>query len=63
MIITKSLTTIRQKNTVDSIKAIRRSKELGVSIYFEKEHIDSLSEKSELMLSILSSLAQGESIG
>jgi len=60
MIITKSLTRFA-RNTVDSIEAIRRLKELGVTVYFEKEHIDSLSEKSELMLTILSSLAQGES--
>lgn len=60
MIITKSLTRFA-RNTVDSIEAIRRLKALGVAVYFEKEHIDSLSEKSELMLTILSSLAQGES--
>ncbi|MEA5024549.1 hypothetical protein SDC9_20770 [bioreactor metagenome] len=60
MIITKSLTRFA-RNTVDSIQAIRRLKELGISVYFEKEHIDSLSEKSEMMLTILSSLAQGES--
>lgn len=59
MIITKSLTRFA-RNTVDSIQAIRRLKELGVAVYFEKEHINSLSEKSELMLTILSSLAQGE---
>ena len=60
IIITKSLTRFA-RNTVDSIEAIRRLKALGVAVYFEKEHIDSLSEKSELMLTILSSLAQGES--
>jgi DNA invertase Pin-like site-specific DNA recombinase len=60
MIITKSLTRFA-RNTVDSIQALRRLKEFGVSVYFEKEHIDSLSEKSEMMLTILSSLAQGES--
>jgi len=60
MIITKSLTRFA-RNTVDSIEAIRRLKALDVAVYFEKEHIDSLSEKSELMLTILSSLAQGES--
>ncbi|AGL02845.1 recombinase family protein [Desulfoscipio gibsoniae] len=59
MIITKSVTRFA-RNTVDSIEAIRRLKQLGVSVYFEKEHIDSLAEKSELMLTILSSLAQGE---
>lgn len=60
MIITKSVTRFA-RNTVDSIQAIRRLKELGVAAFFEKESINSLSEKSEQMLTILSSLAQGES--
>jgi DNA invertase Pin-like site-specific DNA recombinase len=59
MVITKSVTRFA-RNTVDSIQAIRRLKELGIAVYFEKEHINSLSEKSEQMLTILSSLAQGE---
>ncbi|ACV62388.1 Resolvase domain protein [Desulfofarcimen acetoxidans DSM 771] len=59
MIITKSVTRFA-RNTVDSIQAIRRLKELGVAVFFEKENINSLSEKSEQMLTILSSLAQGE---
>ncbi len=60
MIITKSVTRFA-RNTVDSIKAIRKLKELGIGIYFEKENISTLSEKSEMLLTILSSLAQGES--
>jgi DNA invertase Pin-like site-specific DNA recombinase len=60
MVITKSVTRFA-RNTVDSIQAIRRLKELGIAVFFEKEHINSLSEKSEQMLTILSSLAQGES--
>lgn len=60
MIITKSVTRFA-RNTVDSIQAIRKLKELGIAVFFEKEHINSLSEKSEQMLTILSSLAQGES--
>lgn len=59
MIITKSVTRFA-RNTVDSIQAIRRLKELGITVYFEKEHINTLSEKSEQLLTILSSLAQGE---
>lgn len=60
MVITKSVTRFA-RNTVDSIQAIRRLKELGIAVFFEKEHINSLSEKREQMLTILSSLAQGES--
>ena len=60
MIITKSVTRFA-RNTVDSIKAIRKLKLLGIGVYFEKEHINTLSEKSEQMLTILSSIAQTES--
>lgn len=62
MIITKSVTRFA-RNTVDSIQAIRKLKALSIAVYFEKEHINTLSEKSEQMLTILSSLAQGESEG
>lgn len=60
IIITKSVTRFA-RNTVDSIKAIRKLKALGVTVYFEKENINTMSEQSEQMLTILSSLAQGES--
>jgi len=59
MIITKSVARFA-RNTVDSIEAIRKLKALGIGVYFEKEHINTLSEKSEQMITILSSLAQGE---
>ena len=60
MIITKSVTRFA-RNTVDSIEAIRKLKLLGIGVYFEKENINTLSEKSEMLLTILSSIAQGES--
>jgi DNA invertase Pin-like site-specific DNA recombinase len=60
LILTKSVTRFA-RNTVDSIKAIRKLKQLGIGVYFEKERVDSLSEKSEQLLTILSSIAQGES--
>ena len=59
-IITKSVTRFA-RNTVDSIQAIRELKALGIGVYFEKERVDTLSEKSEQLLTILSSIAQGES--
>lgn len=59
MIVTKSITRFA-RNTVDSIQALRRLKELDINIYFEKEHINSLSEKSEQLLAILSCIAQSE---
>lgn len=60
MIITKSVTRFA-RNTVDSIQAIRKLKLLGIAVFFEKENINTLSEHSEQLLTILSSLAQGES--
>ena len=59
-ILTKSVTRFA-RNTVDSIKAIRELKSWGVEVYFEKERVSTLSEKSEQLLTILSSIAQGES--
>lgn len=60
IIITKSVTRFA-RNTIDSIETIRKLKALGVTVYFEKENINTISEQSEQMLTILSSLAQGES--
>jgi len=60
VIITKSVTRFA-RNTIDSIEAIRKLKSLGITVYFEKENISTISEQSEQMLTILSSLAQGES--
>lgn len=60
MIITKSITRFA-RNTVDSVETIRKLKALGVTVYFEKEKIDTMSEQSEQLITILSSIAQGES--
>ena len=60
LIITKSITRFA-RNTIDSIETIRKLKELGIAVYFEKENINTMSEQSEQMLTILSSIAQGES--
>lgn len=60
MILTKSVTRFA-RNTVECIQTIRKLKEMDVGIYFEKENINTLTEKSELMLTLLASVAQGES--
>lgn len=60
LILTKSVTRFA-RNTVECIQTIRKLKALGVGIQFEKENINTLTEKSELLLTILSSIAQGES--
>lgn len=49
------------RNTVDLLETVRHLKELGIEVRFEKEHINSLSEDGELMLSLLASFAQEES--
>jgi DNA invertase Pin-like site-specific DNA recombinase len=60
LILTKSVSRFA-RNTVDSLIFIRRLKERGIAVFFEKENIDSLDAKGELMLTIMSSLAQEES--
>lgn len=49
------------RNTVDLLKTVRHLKELGISVRFEKENIDSLSGDGEVMLTLLASFAQSES--
>ena len=60
LIVTKSVSRFA-RNTVDSLTTIRKLKEHGVEVYFEKENIYSLDSKGELLLTIMSSLAQEES--
>ncbi len=60
LIITKSISRFA-RNTVDTLTTIRLLKEKGIEVYFEKEHIFTFDSKGELMLTILSSIAQEES--
>ncbi len=60
LIITKSVSRFA-RNTVDSLTMVRKLKEKGVEIYFEKENIWTLDAKGELLITIMSSLAQEES--
>ena len=60
LIITKSISRFA-RNTVDSLTTVRKLKEKGVEIYFEKENIWTLDSKGELLITIMSSLAQEES--
>lgn len=59
-IIVKSISRF-SRNTVDSIETVRQLCEKGIYIYFEKENIDTGKMEGELLLSILSSLAESES--
>ena len=60
LIITKSVSRFA-RNTVDSLTTIRKLKAIGVEIYFEKENIYTLDSKGELLVTLMSSLAQEES--
>lgn len=60
MIITKSISRFA-RNTADCLETVRKLKSLGISVYFEKENINTMAQESELILSVLSSLAQEES--
>ncbi len=46
---------------MDTLTTVRMLKEKGVEVYFEKENIYTLDSKGELLITIMSSLAQGES--
>lgn len=59
-IIVKSISRF-SRNTVDSIEIVRKLCAAGIYIYFEKENIDTGKMEGELLLSILSSLAESES--
>ena len=50
------------RNTKDSLEAVRELKTLGISVYFEKENIDTAEVSSEMMLAIYSQFAQEESM-
>jgi len=60
LILTKSVSRFA-RNTVDSLTTIRKLKDHGTEVYFEKENIWTFDSKGELLISIMSSLAQEES--
>jgi len=60
LIITKSVSRFA-RNTVDTLTTVRKLKDKGVEVYFEKENIYTLDSKGELLITIMSSLAQEES--
>lgn len=49
------------RNTVESIETVRKLSDKGIYIFFEKENIDTGKMEGELLLTILSSLAENES--
>lgn len=59
MVITKSISRFA-RNTLDTLKYVRTLKEKGVAVYFEDEKINTMSMDGELLLVVLSSVAQQE---
>ena len=60
MIVTKSISRFA-RNTLDCLKHIRQLKEKNIPVYFEKENINTMDSKGEVLLTIMASLAQQES--
>ena len=60
LILTKSISRFA-RNTLDTLKYVRMLKEKNVAILFEEENINTLEMAGELLLTILSSVAQQES--
>ena len=60
VIITKSISRFA-RNTLDTLKYVRRLKERNIAVIFEKENINTLEMSGEFLLTILSSIAQQES--
>lgn len=61
MVLTKSISRFA-RNTVTLLESVRELKSLGIDIFFEEQNIHTLSGEGELMLTILASYAQEESL-
>ncbi|NEW66027.1 recombinase family protein [Carnobacteriaceae bacterium zg-84] len=60
MILTKSISRFG-RNTIELLETIRELKQLGISVRFEKESIDTLTTDGELLITLLATLAEEES--
>ena len=60
-IVTKSISRMA-RNTVTLLETVRELKAMGITVYFEEQNIDTGTADGELMLSILASYAQEESL-
>lgn len=61
VVITKSISRFA-RNTVTLLETVRELKDLGIDIYFEEQNIRTLSSEGELLLTLLASFAQAESL-
>ena len=60
MILTKSISRF-SRNTVDCLKYTRELKDMNIAVFFEKENINTLDAKGEVLMTIMAALAQQES--
>ena len=60
LIVTKSISRFA-RNTIDCLKYIRDLKAINVATFFEKENINTIDAKGEVLITIMASLAQQES--
>lgn len=49
------------RNTVDTLKYIRELRELGISVYFETQNIDTMTGGGDVLITILAAMAEQES--
>lgn len=61
LIITKNISRFA-RNTVTLLQIVRELKSIGIDVYFEEQHIHTISADGELMMTILASYAQEESL-
>lgn len=61
LVLTKSISRF-SRNTIDCLNMVRELSEIGVAVFFEKEQIDTSRMDDEVLLTILGSLAQNESV-
>lgn len=60
LILTKSISRFA-RNTLDTLKYVRMLRDMGIGVIFEEENINTLDMAGELLLTVLSSVAQQES--
>lgn len=61
MIITKSVSRFA-RNTITLLETVRKLKDRNIDVYFEEQNVHSISPDGELVLTILASFAQEESL-
>lgn len=60
-IVTKSISRFA-RNTKECLETVRELRSLGITIYFEKEGIDTTNIADEFMITLMGGLAQEESV-